>query len=75
MVMEMLTHQSIAQCALQYADQGHKVSVVADDTDVLVLLMCHCKLRMGELYYLFSETGRKHSIWKISDLMNQQAQW
>ena len=43
---------SIAQCALQYADQGHEVSVVADDTDVLVLLMCHCKLRNGRALLL-----------------------
>lgn len=60
----------IAQCALQYADQGHEVYVVADDTDVLVLLMYHWKYSMGELYF-FSETGRKRNIWKISDLVNQ----
>ena len=31
----------IVTCALQYASQGNDVNVVADDTDVLVLLMYH----------------------------------
>ena len=36
----------IADCALQYATQGEEVNVVADDIDVLVLLMYHWKQNM-----------------------------
>ena len=39
----------IIQCALQYAIEGSEVNVVADDTDVLVLLM----YRTWEVYIFF----------------------
>lgn len=42
----------IVQCALQYAIEGSEVNVVADDTDVLVLLMYHWKQNMLSIYFL-----------------------
>ena len=58
----------IIQCALQYAIDGSKVNVVADDTDVLVLLiaMYHWKQNMKSIYFL-SEAGKNLKIWRISD--------
>ncbi len=56
----------IAQCALQYAAEGHEVNVVDDDTDVLVLLMHHWKQNMADIYF-FSAAG----IWRIGDLVGQ----
>ena len=32
-----------AACALQYATQGIEVTVIADDTDILILLMYHAR--------------------------------
>ena len=46
----------IVQYALQYASEGSDVNVVADDTDVLVLLMYHWKQSMASIYFL-SEAG------------------
>ena len=51
----------IVRCALQYAIEGSEVNVVADDTDVLVLLMYHWH---GE--YIFSFRGWK----RFKDLEN-----
>jgi len=45
------------QCALQYLSEGSEVNVVADDTDVLVLLMYHWKQNMVSIYFL-SEAGK-----------------
>ena len=36
----------IVHCALRYATEGCELNVVADDTDVLVLLMHHWKQNM-----------------------------
>ena len=60
----------ITECALQYAVQGHEVSVVVDDTDVLVLLMYHWKQKLADIYFL-SKAGKKLKIWRISDLVGQ----
>ena len=60
----------IVQCALQYAIEGSEVNVVADDTDVLVLLMYHWKQNMSSTYFL-SEAGKSLNIWRISDLVGQ----
>ena len=60
----------IIQCALQYASEGSEVNVVADDTDVLVLLMHHWKPNMSNIYFL-SEAGKTFKIWRISDLVEQ----
>ena len=37
------------QCVLQYVIEGNEVNVVADDTDVLVLLMYHWKQNMASI--------------------------
>ena len=50
----------IVWCALQYAIEGSEVNVVADDTDVLVLLMYHWN------EYIFSFRGWK----RFKDLEN-----
>ena len=47
----------IVSCALQYAAQGREVNVVADDTDVLVLLMYHWEQNMANIHFL-SEVKR-----------------
>ena len=51
-----IVHQSagdadimIVACALQYATQGIEATVVADDTDVLVLLMYHWQKEMADV--------------------------
>ena len=40
----------IVKCALDLAAQGNEVTVVADDTDILVLLIYHWKINMATLY-------------------------
>ena len=47
----------IVQRAFQYTIEGSEVNVVADDTDVLVLLMYHWKQNMSSIYFL-SEAGK-----------------
>lgn len=41
----------IVTSALQFAAQGNTTTVVADDTDVLVLLMYHWKENMADVYF------------------------
>lgn len=41
----------IVECTLQFAREGREVSVVADDTDVLVLLMYHWNQDMADIYF------------------------
>ena len=60
----------IVQCALQYVSEGSDVNVVADDTDILVLLIHHWKQNMAGMYFL-SEAGKNTKIWRISDLVEQ----
>ena len=57
--------------AMQYVVQGHKVNVVADDTDVLVLLMYHWKHNMANIYFLSEANASQKktmTVWKIRDL-------
>ena len=42
----------IVACALQMAMEGKQVTVVADDTDVLILLMYHWTESMADMYFL-----------------------
>ena len=58
----------IVTCVLQYAGQESEVNVVADDTDVLVLLMYHWKHNMADVYFL-SEVKKNMMVWKIHDLV------
>ena len=60
----------IVTCALQYATQGTKeVTVVADDTDVLVLLMYHWKENMTDVYFQCKSQKKGIISWKINDLV------
>ena len=60
----------IVTCALQYAHEESDVNVVADDTDVLVLLMYHWKQNMADIYFL-SEVKKNMMVWKICDLVTK----
>ena len=60
----------IVTCALQYAGQESDINVVADDTDVLVLLMYHWKHNMADVYFL-SEVKKNMMVWKIRDLVTK----
>ena len=41
----------IVECALKLSREGREVSVVADDTDILVLLMYHWEQNMADVYF------------------------
>ena len=60
----------IVQCALQYVSEGSDVNVVADDTDILVLLMHHWKQNMASVYF-FQRQEKNTKIWRISDLVEE----
>ena len=60
----------IVQCALQYASEGSEVNVVADDTDVFVLLVYHWKQTMADFFFR-TEAGKNLKIWRISDVVDQ----
>ena len=55
----------IVKCALDLAAQGNEVTVVADDTDILVLLIYHWKINMAILYF---KSEAKKMMWKVQDL-------
>ena len=61
----------IVQHVLQYVSEGNDMNVVADGTDVLVLMTYHWKQNMASIYFL-SEAGKNPKIWKISDLIEQE---
>ena len=46
---------AIVSTALEYAAHGTEVNLVADDTDVLVLLMHHWKEHMADEYYFIQK--------------------
>ena len=56
----------IAKCALDFAAQGNEVTVVSDDTDVLVLLIYHWKMNMAAIYF---KSEAKKMVWKIQDIV------
>ena len=64
----------IVASALQFAVQGNTTTVVADDTDVLVLLMYHWKENMEDVYFQ-SEPKKSQKkglfLWKIRDLVTK----
>ena len=64
----------IVECALQFAIGGREVNIVADDTDVLVLLIYHWKQYMADIYFL-SEAKKSQKkglmVWKICDLVTK----
>ena len=64
----------IVACALQMAMEGKEVTVVADDTDVLILLMYHWTESMADVYFL-SEPKKSQKkglqVWRICDLITK----
>ena len=55
----------IVSCALQFATQGNDVIVVANDTDILVLLIYHWNPSMANVYF---QSDAQKKIWKIHDV-------
>ena len=60
----------IAASALEIATKGKKANVVADDTNVLMLLMQQWREGMGDVYFL-SEPGNHRK--KVSGLVVSKA--
>ena len=60
----------IVETALKLSKEGNEVSVVADDTDILVLLMFHWKQDMGDVFFYSEATRTKQGlkVWRIRDL-------
>lgn len=61
----------IVERAIQLAREGNVVTVVADDTDILVLLLYHWKETMADIYFQseVKKSQRKNvNVWKIRDL-------
>ena len=56
----------IVSCALQFAGQGNDVIVVADDTDLLVLLIHHWNPSMADVYF---QSDAQKKMWKIHDVI------
>ena len=61
----------IVKCALQLATEGNVVTVVAEDTDILVLLMYHWNMSMADIYLKSEARSQKKEfhLWKIQDLV------
>lgn len=59
----------IVSCTLQKAVEGTEENVVADDTDVLILLMYHWKESMADVYFI-SEPKKSQKrglqVWRIA---------
>lgn len=60
----------IVETALKLSKEGKEVSVVADDTDILVLLMFHWKQDLGDIFFYSEATRTKQGlkVWRIRDL-------
>ena len=56
----------IVKCALDLAAQGNEVTVVSDDTDILVLLIYHWKISMATVYF---KKEAKKMMWRVQDLI------
>ena len=60
--------------ALEYAALGTEVNLVADDTDVLVLLMLHWKENMADVFF-HSEARKSLQTtalsWNVRDLVSK----
>ena len=56
----------IVSCALRFATQSNDVIVVADDTDILVLLIHHWDPNMADVYF---QSDAQKKMWKIRDLV------
>ena len=63
----------IVVCTIQFAREGRETTVVADDTDILVILMYHWRQDMADVYFR-SETNRSQqslTMWKVRDLTSK----
>ena len=58
----------IAAYAIQYATQGIEVTVIANDTDVLILLVYHWQKEMANIYFL-SEMKSQKKLWNVKDIV------
>lgn len=65
---------AIVSTALEYAALGTEVNLVADDTDVLVLLMLHWKENMADVFF-HSEARKSLQTtalsWNVRDLVSK----
>ena len=59
-----LTH--IVSQAITLATKGRDVTVVADDTDVILLLVYHMKDTMSDIYFC---TVKSKKTWSIRDII------
>ena len=53
------------KCALDFAAQGNEVTIVSDDTDILVLLIYHWKINMATVYF---KLEAKKMMWRVKIL-------
>ena len=67
----------IVKCALEFAIRKNEVNVVADDTDVLILLIYHWKSNMADIYF-YSEAKKSQKknlvVLKIRDITSKVGQ-
>ncbi len=68
-----IVHQSsgdddtmIVACALEYATQGIEVTVIADDTDILILLIYHWRKEMANV-----EIKSSSKLWKVKNVVDK----
>ena len=57
----------IVKCALDLAAQGNEVTVVSDDTEILILLVYHWKQSMATVYF---KSEMKKMMWTVQDLIS-----
>ena len=58
--------------AITYAQGGRNVTSMAEDTDILVLLMSHWRERMGDVVFgadIKEKNKRSKTFWRISELI------
>ena len=68
----------IVKQAIDYAGVGRDVVVMAEDTDILVLMMSHWKASMGDMVIaiekkLKKKASKKLSFWKVSTLIDKKS--
>ena len=67
---------SIVKSGIGFAKVGRNVVAVAEDTDLLIFLMYHWKLRMEELIFGTERKEKKKSkwfYWNVCDLVAAQS--
>ena len=61
--------------AITYAQDGRSVTSIAEDTDILGLLMSHWRERMGDMVFgtdIKEKKMQSKTFWRISELFNQR---